>query len=101
MGCQEPSRMPVAGKAPSHQFPPCQMGISNGQLTKPAHQGASSILSTGQLSPQRKPLKQRQHGGEEGHDGSISFIPATHTVHTSITARRPQIRAALWMQFVT
>lgn len=35
--------------------------------------------------PHRKVLEQRQHGGEEGHDGFILFLPATHTAHTSIT----------------
>lgn len=35
--------------------------------------------------PHRKPFEQRQHSGEEGHDGFILFLPATHTAHTSIT----------------
>lgn len=32
--------------------------------------------------PHRKPLEQRQHGREEGHDGFILFLPATHS-HSS------------------
>lgn len=87
--------------APATSSHRAKWALTNGQLTKPAHQGASAILFTGQHFPQRKPLKQRQHGREEGHDGSISFLSATHTAHTSITARRPQIQAAPWMQFVT
>lgn len=51
--------------------------------------------------PYRKPPKQRQHGEEESHDSSISFLSATHAAQTSITARQRRIQTAPWMRFVT
>lgn len=73
----------------------------NGRLTKPARRGASATLFTGQHYPLQNPPKQRQHGEEESHDSSISFLSATHAAQTSITARQRRIQTAPWMQFVT
>lgn len=85
--------------AARHQNLP--MPCWHSQLTKPGHQGSPAILYSGQQYPQRNPLKQSQHGGEEAHDGSISFPCATHAAHTSITVHQPLSQAAPWMQFVT
>lgn len=88
--------------AASHQF----SLMPNGQVQMASQQNLHTkepqpYCWLDSIIPHRKPLKQRQHGGEEGHDGSILFLPATHTAHASITARQLQIQAAPWIGFVT
>lgn len=89
-------------KLPASSSPYAKWPVTNGKITKPAH--TKDILpycSLDSTIPHRKSLKQRQHGGEEGQDSSISFLPATHTAHASITARQLQIQAEPWIQSVT
>lgn len=89
-------------KLPASSSPYAKWPVTNGKITKLAH--TKDILpycSLDSTIPHRKSLKQRQHGGEEGQDSSISFLPVTHTAHTSITARQLQIQAEPWIQSVT
>lgn len=82
------SRQMIFRSAPAPIKCPVQsrvLCLSGRPLLLPLAKWAPLNVQLDSTIPHRKAPEQRQHGREEGHDGFILFLPATHAAHTSIT----------------